>query len=77
MFNNLRSAFLLARSMKRIADALERQNAIRETELLEMHSIVVRDPKQKWSKEDREAEVVYEAVPSTEEEEMVDDFTDV
>lgn len=77
MFRNLKAAFLLARSLKRIADALEHQNAIRETELLELHDIVIRDPKRKWSRAERESEVVYGEQVTPEEQEMVDDFTDV
>lgn len=74
---SIRSTLLLARSMKRIADALERQNQIRATELLELHGIVIPDLDRKWSKKDREVEVSYgeQAVPTEDQE--ADDFTDV
>ena len=72
---NIRSAFLLARSMKRIADALERQNQIRTTELLEIHGIVIPDPARKWSKQEREAEVIYGEQPTPEEEREAEEWT--
>ena len=71
MFKNLHAAFVLARSLKRIADALERQNQIREVELLELHKVLVPDPKKKWSKQERETEVVYGEQPTKEEDEDV------
>lgn len=70
-FRDLHTAFVLARSLKRIADALERQNQIREVELLEMHHVVVPDPKKKWTKQERETEIVYGEQPTNEEEEDV------
>lgn len=74
---SIRSTLLLARSMKRIADALEHQNQIRTVELLELHGIVIPDPARKWSKKDREVEVSYGEQPVPEEEHEADDFTDV
>lgn len=74
VFQNLRAAFLLARSLKRIADALEQQNHIHAIELLELHQIVIPDPKKKWSKQEREAEVSYGDMPTTEEQELADQW---
>ena len=76
IIQNLRSAFLLARSMKRIADALEMQNHIRRTELLEMHGIVIPDAARKWSKQEREAEVIYGEQPTPEEEREAEEWAE-
>lgn len=73
---NLRAAFLLARSMKRVADALELQNHIHRTELLEMHGIVIPDLTRKWSKQERETEVIYGEQPTPEEEREAEEWTE-
>jgi hypothetical protein len=64
-----RALFFFARSLKRIADALEEQNRITKHQLLEMHGITVPDPKQKFSRSEREAEVIYGEQPTNEQEE--------
>lgn len=59
MFKSLRAALLVARSLKRIADALEEQNRVQKIVLLELNNIVIPDPAKKWTKQEREIEVVY------------------
>ena len=76
IFQNLRAAFLLARSMKRIADALELQNHIRRTELLEMHGIVIPDIDRTWTKKDSEVEVIYGEQPMPEEEREAEEWAE-
>ena len=62
--------------MKRIADALELQNHIRITELREMHDLVIPDPSRKWSKQERETEVIYGEQPTPEEEREAEEWTE-
>tara|TARA_R110000868_G_scaffold411621_1_gene706457 strand:+ start:1903 stop:2100 length:198 start_codon:yes stop_codon:yes gene_type:complete len=58
--------------MKRIADALERQNIIRVTELRELHNIVVPELGRDWKKEERETEVIYGEQPVSDEDEAAE-----
>lgn len=76
MFKELRAAVQLSRSMQRIADALEDQNRIRRTELLEQ-GIVVPEPGKKWTKQERETEISYDSVPMGVEAEEVESWDDV
>lgn len=76
VFRNLKAAFVLARSLKRIADALEDQNRIRKIEMEEIHGIVVPDPTKKWSKKETEVEVSYGEVATDEDQEMADRWRD-
>ena len=72
MFKELRSAVKIAHSMQRIADALEDQNRIRRTELLELHNVVIPDPKKKWTKQELQTEISYESTPQGMEPEEVE-----
>jgi hypothetical protein len=73
---SVRAALMLSHSMKRIADALEDQNRIRRTELMES-GIVVPDPAKKWSKQERETEISYDSVPMGVESEDAESWDDV
>ncbi len=77
LFSTLKPALLLGRSLKRIADALDEQNYIRRVELLERYNLVIPDPKKKWTRQERASEVVYGEQPTEEEEQLINDFTDV
>lgn len=76
MFKSLRAAMVLARSLKRIADALEEQNRIRKIELLEVYGLTIPDPGKKWSKQESEAEVIYGEQPTPEEQAEADEWAD-
>lgn len=69
MFKGVKALFFFAKALTRIAAALEEANRIKKFELLEMHQLLVSDPKQKFSKFDREAEVIYGEQPVKEEDE--------
>lgn len=66
-----RALYFFARSLKRIADAIEEQNRITKYQL-ELQGIVMPDPKRKFTKSEREVEVVYGEQPFKEEDEFAD-----
>jgi hypothetical protein len=78
MFKQLRAVLMLARSLRRIADALDEQNRIRKIELQELHGVSIPDPNRKFSKKELETEISYESVPvGMEAEEEAETWDDV
>jgi hypothetical protein len=74
MFKGFRAILLFAKSMRRIAVALEEANRIKKEELLTVHGIVIPDPLRRWTREESEVTVTYGQQPTKDEDEEADDW---